>query len=269
MNKRLCEVLFKKADIPNNDFELLTSQLKKKFVESTDRDTKVKILSIFSPIWSTAKIHGVFDGHASIYMIKQTKKLVEQQGILCGTVKKIGSKTIDENTRQKVHEFYRSDDISRACPGMRDCVRHKENGEKFTIQRRMIMMNLKEAYGIFKADFSEHKIGFSKFASLRPPECVLATSANGIHVTCVCVYHQNPKLIVDVLKRIGVIEREKSYHDLIELILCTKPTDQCRMNDCKECPGTDRLESFLFVAFEEKLIEKLSYKQWIDFGCEQ
>lgn len=136
MNKRLCEVLFKRAAVPNNDCELLVSQLKKKFVESTDRDTKVKILSIFSPIWSTAKIHGVFDGHASIYMIKQTKKLVEQQGILCGTVKKIGSKTIDENTRQKVHEFYRSDDISRACLGMRDYVRHEHNGKKKSWRRR-------------------------------------------------------------------------------------------------------------------------------------
>lgn len=267
MNNRLHVVLFTKAAVPNNDCELIISQLKKKFDESTDRDTKIKVLSICCPIWSTAKVHEIFGGSASIYMINQTKELVKQQGILCNTVKKIGSKTLDENTRNIVQEHYRSDDISRASPGMRDCVSYRENGERVSVQRRLIMMNLKEAYELFKAKYSECKIGFSKFATLRPLECVLASSASGIHVTCVCVYHQNPKLIVDALKNSGLIEREKSYRDLIQLILCADASDKCRMNECSECPGMEPLQSFLYAAFDEKLIEKLNYNQWMSSGC--
>ena len=39
------------------------------------------------------------------------------------------------------------------------------------------------------------KIGFSKFAELRPKECVIAGSS-GTHSVCVCTTHQNVKLMM-------------------------------------------------------------------------
>lgn len=264
-NKKLCDVFFTKVPPPNNDGDQIIEQLKEKFNDS-DRNTRIKVLSVLPKDWSVSKIHNLFDGYASRYLIEQTKKLVEKQGILCDTTKKMGSKTLNEETCKKVEEFYRSDDISRACPGLRDYVKHKENGVKVTDQRRMILMNLREAYEIFKKDFEGHKIGFSKFASLRPPECVLAGSTHGIHVTCVCIYHQNVKLIVDALKKSGLIAPNLSYHDLINMILCANPSDKCRMNNCGECPGFDKLQTVLFVAFDQELIEKLKFKQWTNSG---
>lgn len=258
LNNRLCAVLFTNATPPNNDGDQIIEQLKEKFCES-DRNTRIKVLSVLPKDWSVSKIHNLFDGLASRYMIEQTKKLVEKQGILCDTTKKMGSKTLNEETCKKVEEFYRSDDISRACPGLRDYVKHKENGVKVTDQRRMILMNLREAYEIFKKDFEGHKIGFSKFASLRPPECVLAGST-------LCIYHQNVKLIVDALKKSGLIAPNLSYHDLINMILCANPSDKCRMNNCEECPGFDKLQTVLFVAFDQELIEKLKFKQWTNSG---
>lgn len=239
--------------------------MKEKFLGS-DRKTKIKLLSVLPKDWSISKIHNAFDGHATRYMITHMKKLVETQGILCDTTEKIGSKTLSENTVQKVVEFYRSDDITRACPGMHDCICYRENGEKFKIQKRLILMNLKEAFAIFKTDFSTYKMGFSKFASLRPPECILTTAACGIHVTCVCVYHQNVKLIADYLKKKSLIGHEDSYRDIINIMLCPNASDKCRLNDCQECPGTDELRSSLYIACEEQMTEDFNFKQWINSG---
>ena len=42
------------------------------------------------------------------------------------------------------------------------------------------------------------KIGLSKFAELRPKECVLA-GASGTHNVCVCTIHQNVKLMLSAI----------------------------------------------------------------------
>lgn len=150
---------------------------------------------------------------------------------------------------------------------MRDYVEFKENGEKCGAQRRLVLMNLKEAYELFKKDHVRDKIGFSKFASLRPPECVLAGSTYGIHVTCVCVYHQNVKLIFDTMKSIGLLRDVPTYQSLFDIMLCGTVTDSCRLNDCESC-GTreEKLQSFLIRTLEENLIEKLNFKQWMTVG---
>lgn len=57
------------------------------------------------------------------------------------------------------------------------------NGEKERIQRRLILMNLHEAYALFEQEYGESKVGFSKFASLTPKECMVVGSAHGIHIT--------------------------------------------------------------------------------------
>lgn len=52
------------------------------------------------------------------YMANQTKKLVDENGILCGTKKKLGSKRLDDSTVEIVQKFYK--DESRTCLGLRD-----------------------------------------------------------------------------------------------------------------------------------------------------
>ena len=58
-----------------------------------------------------------------------------------------------------------------------------------------MLCNLKEAYKQFKTLHPDIKVGFSKFAELRPKECVLA-GATGTHSVCVCAIHQNVKLMM-------------------------------------------------------------------------
>ena len=59
------------------------------------------------------------------------------------------------------------------------------DGEKVHQQKRLVICNLKEAYHQFKVLHPGVKVGFSKFAQLRPKECVL-TGKTGTHSVCVC-----------------------------------------------------------------------------------
>ncbi len=72
------------------------------------------------------------------------------------------------------------------------CVRVMVDGERKHLQKQLVLCNLKEAYSSFKEKFPGAKIGFSKFAELRPKQCVLAGSS-GTH--SVCTTHQNMKLM--------------------------------------------------------------------------
>jgi hypothetical protein len=80
-------------------------------------------------------------------------------------------------------------------PGKKDFVSVKQGGKREHVQKRLVLSNLKEAYQLFKEKFPDEKIGFSKFAELRPKQCVLA-GASGTHSVCVCTIHQNVKLMM-------------------------------------------------------------------------
>lgn len=194
-------------------------------------------------------------------MVNQTMQLVKKSGMWCDTTKKI-------------LEFYRCDNISRACLGICDYVTHKNDGQVEKIQRRLILMNLSEAYELSKTECPDIEIGFSKFASLRPKECVLAGSTQGIHTTCVCVYHQNVNLIFDSLKSKFDLEAHniETNRDMMEIILCKPITEKCWLNECENCPGLDGnelqngLKSALFNIIDDEMYEKISFKQWINAG---
>lgn len=58
----------------------------------------------------------------------------------------MASHFIDQNTIDKAIEFYRSENISRPCPGIRECVRINADGNIEKVQRRLVLLNLQEAY---------------------------------------------------------------------------------------------------------------------------
>ena len=53
-----------------------------------------------------------------------------------------------------------------------------------------------ELHAAYKEKNPTHKIGLSKFCSLRPKWCV-TVSSSGTHSVCVCTIHHNTKLLVD------------------------------------------------------------------------
>ena len=84
--------------------------------------------------------------------------------------------------------FCESDDISRVMPGKKDFGKHQH------VKKRLVLSNLREVHHEFKERIPDCKVGFSKFAELRPKHCVLA-GASGTYSVCVCTIHQNVKLM--------------------------------------------------------------------------
>jgi len=80
-------------------------------------------------------------------------------------------------------------------PGKRDCISVKIENERKLVKKRLILLGLKELYVKYKDIYkSEHYVGFSTFAKLRPRHCILA-GAPGTH--SVCLYN-TPELQVIV-----------------------------------------------------------------------
>ena len=71
---------------------------------------------------------------------------------------------------------------------------------QWRVKRKMYRKNeFWQLYDTFlksKEENLDEKIGFSKFAEARPKHVVLPGASRTDNV-CVCVYHKNPKLIID------------------------------------------------------------------------
>ena len=90
--------------------------------------------------------------------------------------------------------IYESDENSRMMPGKKDCVSVRTEKERIMVQKRLVLMNLRELYRFFKDKYPEQKVGFSK----------LQTSGQNIaFLLCkwypfsLCVYHSPECQAVD------------------------------------------------------------------------
>lgn len=240
--------------------ESVLSNLKANF-SIASRKKKIMILTCLPEAWSVRKIMREFD--ATNYMVRQAKRLLKEKGILENPDQKPG-KNLPQEVAQTVRVFYESDEISRVMAGKKDCISVKdENGEKTAVQKRLILSNLKEAYIIFKEKYPQMKVGFSKFAELRPKHCVLV-GKSGTHSVCVCTTHQNIKLMIEN-SQLGKLTNGEfaTYKNFLAKVLCNPPSIDCIMGDCTSCPGTDELKNTLENVLEENMIENVTFRQWV------
>lgn len=110
------------------------------------------------------------------------------------------------------------------------------------------------------------KIGFSKFAELRPKHCVLAGSS-GTYTVCVCTHHENVKLMLKAtkLKYLGN-DPETSlndYRDCLKLTMCPDATSSCHLGECKNCPGITKIKSNLIDSCEDEGLQEIKFNSWL------
>ena len=71
------------------------------------------------------------------------------------------------------------------------------------------------------------KLGFSKFVEARPKQCILPGTHRS-HCECVCVHHDNVKLIIDGTNIPKLTEKLclviKNYKDALTQITCNPPS---------------------------------------------
>ena len=195
----------------------------------------------------------------SEYLAQQSKKLAEESGILSLPGPSRGPSLPPEMV-SIVLSFFESDDVSRVMPGKKDFVSVKKEGKREHIQKRLILSDLRGVYREFKERYPDHKIGFSKFAELRPKHCVLA-GASGTHSVCVCTIHQNVKLML-LIQEMQIPELA-TYHHCLAKIMCNPPHPRCYLGECDACPEIETLKEELLTYFDEIDVEQIIYKQWV------
>ncbi|XP_074096104.1 uncharacterized protein LOC141525487 [Cotesia typhae] len=206
--------------------------------------------------------------NTSRHLSRVAKNLVEETGLLSTPESKLDmGRTITDQVKLKVENFYNDDEYSAQMPGMKDFVSiRSDDGNRIHVQKRLILSNLKELYQCFCEINPTERIGFSKFVSLRPKHCVLA-GASGTHTICVCTIHQNVKLMMlgaNIYSLTRNTEKPiKHYSDYLSMIICENPSFQCYLGGFKNCPGVDELSKILLKCFEDREIENITYKYWI------
>lgn len=262
----------------------IIQQLKEKFNEATSRSEKLTVLTILPKSWTRMKIMDTFK--CSQYMARQAKSLVKERGVLSTPNPHLGKRLPNETT-DMVTQFYYSSEISRQMPGMKDYVSVKKaDGCRERKQKFLVLCNLKEAFQKFKEDHPTVKIGFSKFADLRPKECVLA-GASGTHSVCVCTKHQNVKLMMGAIKTVFKHDVTAFHNDepgpststwdggrdtnyichyrhCLALLLCNPPQEKCFITgQCDQCPRKEEFTDLLTEVFDRKGLDEVEFRQWI------
>ena len=151
-------------------------------------------------------------------------------------------------------------------PEKKDFVSVKQGEQRIHIQKRLFLSNLREVYQLFKDKFPTETVGFSKFADLQPKHCILA-GASGTHSVCVCITHQNVKLMM-----LGVNLSELTAQNDIPL---SNISQLPSTNDLQStptwmllgylwfCPGITRLRDELLAIMEDNMIDTVVFKQWV------
>lgn len=90
-----------------------------------------------------------------------------------------------------------------------------------------------EVYQFSKDSHPDCPVGYSKFASLRPIHCILP-GASGSHTICVCVIHQNVKLLLNALN-LEALDNSGvgwSYKEILKRMVCREaPTESCFLGE--------------------------------------
>ena len=192
----------------------------------------------------------------------KAKQLVAEKGILSSLNPK-GGMTLPVRTQEEVKNFYLSDDISRMMPGKNDFVSVLgADGKRVHQQKRLLLCNLREAYSEFKVRHDGLQVGFSKFAQLRPKECIIA-GGSGTHSVCVCTIHQNVKLMMAGSRLESLTQGEiKHYWHCLAAMQCNPPNVEYFLGNCNQCPGTEPLCAILQDVTCENEIDTVEFRHW-------
>lgn len=227
----------------SEDYQQLLIKVKVK-LEKSSRQEKIQLLTLAPPSWSpryTANYFGV-----SRFFAAKAAELRSKHGILA-MPEVIHRKRLDDAVKTAVKNFFESGDNSRMLPGKKDKV---SIGKGVSMQKVLLLSNLKELFQLFKKENPSYKIGFSTFCSLRPKWCVLAGSS-GTHNVCVCKSHQNVKLLLHALSFL------EDYRDIIESIVCDSQNRKCMLRLCTSCPKLDDI----IEKITKKLLENMDLEE--------
>lgn len=126
------------------ELENILNGIKEKFSSLANNDPlRKRILTIVPDSWSLRKTASEFN--TTTYMASKARELKVSAGVL-GEVCATSKYALSDDTIRKVENFYNSDENSRMMPGSKDFKTVIENGQKKKVQKRLLLLNLKELY---------------------------------------------------------------------------------------------------------------------------
>ena len=128
------------------DLDRLMFLIKEK-VTSVKTERKAKLLNLVPESWTLKKIEEFF--HVSNRIARNSRVLKNEKGLLPKAESK-RRKDLPNEIRDRVINFYQSDDFSRMYPGKKEFVSVKIEGVKQHMQKRLLLINLKELHLEFK-----------------------------------------------------------------------------------------------------------------------
>jgi len=192
----LCDILennYAQSHDPNphaielDESNKLLSGVKQLYEQSTDAE-RIRLMTIAPLDWGRIMLRKWFE--SSDHQARQAILLRREKGVLVYPEYSRGNKFLDDETIQLVVQFYLQDGISRVSPNKKDVLKIKNE----SVVVRYLEMSIQEALQQFYKDNPTIKIGKSSFYSLRPRQVKISSP----HQTCMCQYHENMDLVLQV-----------------------------------------------------------------------
>lgn len=268
-------------------FRKRQSELKALTKASTNPSTGPAILLAYANAYTQAKakqkisqlsIHRIVPGYATTRALgkavsRSRKSLPESPhkaeeviatlassfGIIPKRSRVTANSSLSNDTHKAVADFYLRDDISRQAPGHRDFITVRRGCKKEQIQKRHLVMTIREVHALFLQEYGEmYKIGKSKFAELRPQQ-VLHMSEIPENV-CLCQIHENVNYLLSSLKSALNINFPGNHHELIQSLRCETDNIDCMSVDCESCQA--HFATLQDTVSQQDRGKDITYKQW-------
>lgn len=253
------------CDSRADDYKIMFEKLKKKFSECDENDPlRVQILTLVPDNWTLQRTAEEFQ--TTQWLARKARILLENEGVF-GKVEEKRGKNLSPEIEKKINLFYNSDDISRVMPSTKETVTMKVDGVKRKVQKRLLLLSLKELFRSFKEENPTTNVGFSTFAKHRPKNCILP-GQSGTHSVCVCTIHQNVKTMLDAIDLSNLTSDEEiklsNYKDCLRQLVCSCPTEKCFLNECEKCPSSEKFCEYLRRLLSKSYISEVKYAVWTE-----
>lgn len=249
------------------DALMMIEKLKTAFSALEENDPlRLRILTIVPDHWTLKKIAEEYN--TTIDYARRARNILKNDGLFAevGPKQQLG-KRLPLSSVNLIKEFYNRDGVSRIMPGIKYTISMTVNGVKQRVQKRLLQLGLKDLHMTFKEENIKEKVSLSMFSKLRPKNCILP-GARGTHCVCVCTIHQNVKMMLDAIDLKNLTKDEEiqmeSYKDCLNSIVCANPTDDCFLNDCKECPGIENFRDWLRNLLVNSSVQQVKYAIWVE-----
>ncbi|KZS05303.1 Uncharacterized protein APZ42_031547 [Daphnia magna] len=129
-----------------NDYKELLDAVRVKINLSKNGSERLSLLTLATHSWTHEQTSDFFG--VSKYSATQAADLKIRIGILAQAPKK---RSLSDEEKARIIDFYTSDEYSRQLPGMKNVKSVKQlNGKRMKIQKRLLLVNIKELYAEYK-----------------------------------------------------------------------------------------------------------------------